>query len=83
MAPTRLSRSAVPVVLKVLVTESPVRAQALLESLSSPVTLYPRVALRHHYQASLLKINSTMNFNGGFSTSAPSSMVPQKNFLYV
>jgi hypothetical protein len=65
MVPTRLSRSAALVVLRVLATENPVRVLALLASLSSPATLSRRV-VPHHYQASQLKISSTTNFNGGY-----------------
>jgi hypothetical protein len=80
--PTHPSRSAVLVDQKVPATGNPVRSPALLASLSSRVTLFPRVVLPH-YQASQLKISSTTNFNGGYSTSVQSSMVLQKSFLYV
>jgi hypothetical protein len=82
MAPTHPSRSAVLVDQKVPATGNPVRPLARLASLSSRVTLFPRVGLPH-YQASQLKISSTTNFNGGYSTFAQNSMVQQKSFLYV
>jgi hypothetical protein len=82
MAPTHMNRSAVLADQKVPATGNPVRPLALLASLSSRVTLFPRVVLPH-YQASQLRISSTTNFNGGYSTFAQSFMALQKSFLYV